>query len=88
VPLALVVGLNPCVLVLPILVATAEKGAATVMAVTLAYSATTVLLMVGLSVAGVAGARRLPVPAAARHMEAASGLLIALVGAAVLLIDR
>jgi ABC-type nickel/cobalt efflux system permease component RcnA len=86
--LALVVGLNPCVLVLPIMVATAERGAATVVAVTLAYSATTVLLMVGLAVAGVAGAKRLPVPAAARHMEAASGLLIALVGAAVLLFDR
>lgn len=87
-PLALVVGLNPCILVLPIMVATAERGAMTVAAVTLAYSATTVLLMVGLSVAGVAGARRLPVPAIARHMEAASGVLIALVGAAVLLLDR
>ena len=88
VPLALVVGLNPCVLVLPIMVATAERGVATVAAVTLAYSATTVMLMVGLSVAGVAGARRLPVPAVARHMEAASGVLIALVGAAVLLLDH
>jgi nickel/cobalt exporter len=87
-PLALVVGLNPCILVLPIMVATAERGAATVAGVTLAYSATTVLLMVGLSVAGVAGARRLPVPAAARHMEAASGVLIALVGAAVILLER
>lgn len=88
VPLALVVGLNPCVLVLPIMVATAERGAATVAAVTLAYSVTTVMLMVGLSVAGVAGARRLPVPAVARHMEAASGVLIALVGAAVLLLEH
>jgi len=44
--------------------------------------------MVGLSVAGVAGARRLPVPAVARHMEAASGVLIALVGAAVLLLEH
>lgn len=88
VPLALAVGLNPCVLVLPIMVATAERGAGTVAAVTLAYSATTVLFMVGLSVAGVVGARRIPVPPAARHMEAASGVLIALVGAAVLLIDH
>jgi sulfite exporter TauE/SafE len=87
-PLALVVGLNPCILVLPIMVATAERGAMTVAAVTFAYSATTVLFMVGLSVAGVAGARRLPVPAIARHMEAASGVLIALVGAAVLLLDH
>jgi len=70
------------------MVATAERGAATVAAVTLAYSVTTVMLMVGLSVAGVAGARRLPVPAVARHMEAASGVLIALVGAAVLLLEH
>jgi hypothetical protein len=35
----------------------------------------------------VAGARRLPIPAAARHMEAASGLLIAVTGAAFLLLE-
>ena len=88
VALALIVGLNPCVLVLPIMVATAEAGAGSVALVTAAYSTTTIALMVGLSVAGVAGARRLPVPAAARHMETASGLLIALTGAAFLLIPR
>jgi len=85
--LALIVGLNPCVLVLPIMVATAEQGTAAVVLVTLAYSLTTIALMVGLSVAGVAGARRLPVPAVARHMETASGVLIALVGAAFLIIE-
>jgi len=86
--LALIVGLNPCILVLPIMVATADRGGKAVAAVTLAYSATTIALMVGLSVAGVAGARRLPVPAAARHMEAASGLLIAVVGAVFLVLER
>ena len=88
IPLALVVGLNPCVLFLPIMVATVSEGARALAAVTLAYGATTILLMVGLSVAGLAGARRLPVPAAAKHMEAASGVLIALVGLVVLLLDR
>jgi nickel/cobalt exporter len=78
--LALIVGLNPCVLVLPIMVASAEQGPAAVALVTAAYSVTTVVLMVGLSVTGVAGARRIPVPAAARHMEAASGVLIAVAG--------
>jgi ABC-type nickel/cobalt efflux system permease component RcnA len=78
--LALIVGLNPCVLVLPIMVAGAAQGAAVVALVTGAYCLTTVGLMVGLSVAGVVGARRIPVPAAARHMEAASGLLIAAAG--------
>lgn len=83
--LALIVGVNPCVLLLPVLVATAERGAAALALVTAAYAATTVALMVGLSVAGVVGTRRIPVPAAARHMETASGLLIAVVGLVFLL---
>lgn len=88
IPLALIVGLNPCVLLLPIMMATAEQGAGAIALVTLAYSVTTIALMVGLSVAGVAGTRRLRVPAVARHMETASGILIALCGAVFLLIDR
>jgi nickel/cobalt exporter len=86
--LAMIVGLNPCILLLPIMVATAEQGAGALALVTLAYSVTTIALMVGLSVAGVAGTRRLPVPAVARHMESASGLLIALCGVLFLLIER
>jgi len=88
VALALIVGLNPCVLVLPIMVATAETGASALALVTAAYSVTTIVLMVGLSVAGVSGARRLLVPPIARHMETASGVLIALCGAVFLLIER
>ena len=88
IPLALIVGLNPCVLVLPIMVATADAGAGAVALVTLAYSVTTIALMVGLSVAGVVGTRRLFVPAVARHMETASGILIALSGVVFLLIER
>lgn len=88
VALALIVGLNPCILLLPIMVATADQGAGAIALVTSAYSVTTIALMVGLSVAGVAGTRRLPVPAVARHMETASGILIALCGAVFLLIDR
>lgn len=86
--LAMIVGLNPCVLLLPIMVATAEQGPGAVALVTLAYSVTTIALMVGLSVAGVTGIRRLPVPAVARHMETASGILIALCGGVFLLIER
>ena len=88
VPLALIVGLNPCVLVLPIMVATADQGVGAVALVTGAYSITTIALMVGLSVAGVVGTRRIPVPPIARHMETASGVLIALCGAVFLLIER
>jgi ABC-type nickel/cobalt efflux system permease component RcnA len=85
--LALVVGLNPCVLLLPIIVATAAEGPSAVFWVILAYSATTVALMVGLSVAGVASSRYLRVPSVARYMETASGILIAVAGAVFLLIE-
>jgi nickel/cobalt exporter len=85
--LAAIVGLNPCVLVFPILIATAENGAAAVTLVSLAYGATTTALMVGLSVAGVAGAKAIRVPGAARYMEAWSGLLIAAAGLTFWLLD-
>jgi hypothetical protein len=86
--LALIVGLNPCVLLLPILLATAPFGAGSVTVVALAYAVPTVALMVGLSVAGVAGARKIRLPAAARHMESLSGLLIAIAGGAFLLMGH
>jgi ABC-type nickel/cobalt efflux system permease component RcnA len=81
--LAVIVGINPCVLILPLLFAAASDGAPIVLATAAAYSATTIVLMVALSVAGVAGLRFVRVPAIARHMEAASGLLIALLGVVV-----
>jgi hypothetical protein len=62
------------------MVATAEQGRARLALVTMAYSVTTIALMVGLSVAGVVGLPPLPCPAVARHMETASGMLIAASG--------
>jgi ABC-type nickel/cobalt efflux system permease component RcnA len=86
--LAAIVGLNPCVLLLPVVLATAERGAAAIALVTLAYAATTTLMMMGLSVAGVAGLRRLSLPWGARYMEPLSGALIAVVGLVLLLLER
>ncbi len=85
--LAAIVGLNPCVLVFPILIATAENGAGSVALVSLAYGATTIGLMVGLAVAGVAGTRAFRLPGAVRHMEAWSGLIIAAAGVTFWLLD-
>ena len=86
--LALVVGLNPCVLVLPILLGAAARGARAVVAVSVAYSATTIAMMVGLSIAASSvGARRLAPPVGARAMEIASGLLIAALGALVWVLE-
>ena len=86
--LAVIVGVNPCVLVLPIILAASQHGPGMVALVSGAYSATTIALMVGLSVAGVAGIRRFEPPGAARYMEMLSGLLIAAVGVVFWLLEH
>ena len=78
--LAFIVGANPCLLLFPLLVNTADDGALYVGLVILAYIIPTVALMVGMSALGVATSMKFRLPGAARHMEAASGLLIALLG--------
>jgi nickel/cobalt exporter len=78
--LALIVGANPCILVLPVMLATVGKGRIVFWMVVLAYALPTVILTVALSAFGVRGSRWLRVPVAAKYMEAASGLLIALLG--------
>jgi len=78
--LAFIIGANPCLLLMPLIVNTVPQGPGPVFLVTLAYSVPTVLLMVGLSALGVSGVVRLQPPGAARHMEAASGLLVAILG--------
>ena len=78
--LAVIVGMNPCILVMPIMLSSVEKGATTVALVIAAYSVTTIILMMGLSVAGVVGIRRIRLPGVARYMEMASGMVIALTG--------
>jgi len=78
--LAFIVGANPCLLLMPLLLESTRYGSGPVLLVTLAYSVPTVLLMVGLSAIGVSGLVRIRVPGIARHMEMLSGLLIALLG--------
>ena len=86
--LAMIIGINPCILILPVILASVEYGARTISLVAMAYAATTCVLMVGLSVLGVIGVRRITPPAIARHMEMISGILIALTGAVVMLIPH
>ena len=85
--LALIIGANPCVLLIPIMLIASEQGAVMLSLVSAAYAGPTVLLMVGLSVLGVAGTRRIRLPGAARHMEMASGLLIMALGLLVLWLE-
>jgi len=84
--LALIIGVNPCVLVLPMVFAAASRGVGAVALVSLAYALPTAGLMIGMSALGVAGGRQVRLPLAARYMELASGLLIALLGAVMLFV--
>jgi putative Mn2+ efflux pump MntP len=77
--LAFLVGLNPCVLIVPVAIGAAPYGTATVAAVFAAYGVASLVLMVGLAAIGTR-LTQLLVPGIARHMEWASGLLIALLG--------
>lgn len=85
--LALIVGANPCVLLLPLMLAAGRRDVASVAATALAYGVPTVLLMVGLSAGGVAFGHRIRLPGIARHMETASGLLIAALGVVFLAVE-
>ncbi len=86
--LALLVGLNPCVLMAPILLAGATIDRMAAVLAALAYSVTAITMTVGLSVLGVGATRGMWVPAAARYMEAGSGLLIAGLGALFLIVGH
>jgi hypothetical protein len=86
--LAFIIGINPCVLILPVIMASAAQGSRAVAAVCIAYAVPSMILMVGLSTLGVAGGRRIRLPLAARHMELISGLLIAGLGVLILLLEH
>ena len=85
--LVLAIGANPCVLLIPLVLVAENRATPAVGWVILAYALPTVLLMVGLSVLGVLWGRRIRLPGAVRHMEAASGLIIAALGLALWLFE-
>ncbi len=87
VALAVVVGLNPCVLLLPLFLAAAEFGGSHLLAVGIAYTAATLPVVAGLSAAGVRLARRVRLPGSARHLETASGLAVAGLGVLFVFLD-
>ncbi len=86
--LAMIVGINPCVLVMPVILAGATHGPGLFGMVALAYGLPTVALLIGLSVLGVRGGFRIRLPGMARFAERASGILIALLGAVYYLLER
>ena len=86
--LALLIGLNPCVLIVPVALSAAPLGGSAIIAVFVAYGAPALVLMAGLAALGATLTKRIRIPAAARHMEMISGLLIAVLGAVLWLLPH
>jgi nickel/cobalt transporter (NicO) family protein len=83
--LAFVVGFNPCILLIPLVLGAAQLSALTLVAVSVAFAISTIASMVLVTLAGLHGTSRLTSPFLTRYGEALSGALIALTGLGVLL---
>ena len=84
--LTFVVGFNPCILLIPLVLGAAQLSPLTLVAVSLAFAASTIGSMVIVTLAGLHGTSRLTSPFLTRYGEALSGALIAATGAGVLLL--
>jgi len=84
--LTFVVGFNPCILLIPLVLGAAQLSPLTLVAVSVAFAISTISSMVFVTLAGLRGTSRLTSPFLTRYGEALSGGLIAATGAAVLLL--
>jgi len=84
--LAAIVGFNPCVLVIPYIYLAGAMGVVPLILVSAAFAASTITCMVVLATLGLKGTTRLESTFLVRYGEAVSGALIALTGAAVLIV--
>jgi hypothetical protein len=86
--LVVIVGISPCALLAPILFAAAAEGPAPVAAAALAFAACTVLTMLAVVAVAMHGMRRFDLPFFTRYGDLASGLLLAVLGAVLMLGER
>lgn len=82
--LTFIVGFNPCILIIPCVYGAAQLSLLTLVAVAIAFAATTIGAMLIVTLLGLHGTARLTSPFLTRYGEALSGALIALTGLAVL----
>lgn len=87
VTLAAIVGLNPCVLAIPLMFATIAEGRWAFLWVGTSFAITSIVVLVGASVLGFQGLRRVRLGFLDRYGEVVSGLLIALLGAVMVLLE-
>ncbi len=85
--LAAVVGLNPCVLAIPLVFATIAEDGWALLGVSLAFAATSVIVLVGASVLAYSGLKHLRLTFLNKYGEVISGLLITLVGLTMILLE-
>ena len=78
--LFLLATFDPCVAVVPILLAAAPLGTAAAVGIVLSYEAATLATMLALVLAALRGAARVHAPLLARWSDAAAGALIAVTG--------
>lgn len=78
--LVAVVGISPCALLVPLMLAASATGTGAGLAAGLGFAACTILTMVGVALFAMHGMRRLDLPLFERYGDLASGLLIAVIG--------
>ena len=85
--LAAVVGLNPCVLAIPLMMATVADGIWSLVAVGTSFAVTSIVVLVSASLLGYQGMRRLNLDFLNRYGEVVSGALIAVLGLLMVLLE-
>jgi putative Mn2+ efflux pump MntP len=85
--LAAVVGLNPCVLAIPLMMATVADGLWSLLAVASSFAVTSIVVLVSASLLGYQGMRRLNLDFLNRYGEVVSGLLIAALGLLIVVLE-
>lgn len=83
--LALIVGFNPCVLVIPYIYLAGTMGPSVLALVAAAFAVSTIGCLVAIVLLGLRGTARLESPFLMRYGEAVSGALIAVTGLVVML---
>jgi len=83
--LALVMGLNPCIVALPVISATVSKGLIVMLLASAAFALTTILLLVGLTSLGLLTSYKFKFKFLEKYGEVLSGIILSLTGIAFLI---
>lgn len=85
--LTFIIGLNPCVLIFPIMFSSVAHGLLATSLVALIYFVATILTMVGLTILGLKWTKKIRIRFLSKYGEILSGLLIFVIGIVFLILD-